>query len=119
MSNYFKNFPVVDYRFGNNELPVQFQHLGTYIDIIDQVKEYSMFYESYFIPNGMRPDQVSSVLYGTPNNYWTFWLLNDITRTFLLQLMGSSLLRKPMLYRFVLISGLRLVIISILTKQKM
>ena len=80
MSNYFKNFPVVDYRFGNNELPVQFQHLGTYIDIIDQVKEYSMFYESYFIPNGMRPDQVSSVLYGTPNNYWTFWLLNESLR---------------------------------------
>jgi len=81
MSNYFKNFPMVDYRFGDNEEPVEFQHIGTYIDAVDQVKEYSIYYEAYTIQDGQRPDQISSTLYGTPNNYWTFWLLNDSLRT--------------------------------------
>lgn len=80
MSNYFQNFPVVPYRFGNNELPVQFQHLGTYIDIIDQVKEYRTFYQLYDIQSGWRPDQVSYDLYGDPNFGWTFFLLNDKLR---------------------------------------
>jgi len=81
MSNYFKNFPKVDYRFGNNEATVKFQDLGVYIDIVDQVKEYSIFYESYNIQNGHRADQVSMELYDSPNYYWTFFLLNDSLRT--------------------------------------
>jgi len=81
MSNYFKNFPKVDYRFGNNEAPVQFQNIGAYVDIIDQVKEYSTFYEAYNIENGQRPDQVSLDLYKSSNYYWTFYLLNDSLRT--------------------------------------
>lgn len=80
MSNYFRNFPVVDYRFGNNELPVKFQHLGTYVDILDQVKQYSVYYETYTIENGERPDALSFKLYETPNYYWTFYLLNHNLR---------------------------------------
>jgi len=81
MSNYFKNFPRVDYSFGNNEAPVQFQDIGVYIDIVDQVKEYSTFYEAYNIQNGERPDQVSLDLYESSNYYWTFYLLNNSLRT--------------------------------------
>jgi len=81
MSNYFKNFPKVDYRFGNNEAAVQFQDIGAYIDIIDQVKEYSVYYEAYNIQNGQRPDQVSLEIYDTPDYYWTFFLLNESLRT--------------------------------------
>ena len=81
MSNYFKHFPKVDYRFGNNESTVEFQDIGAYIDIVDQVKEYSIFYEAYNIQNGQRPDQVSIELYDSPNYYWTFFLLNDTLRT--------------------------------------
>jgi|TARA_R110000796_G_scaffold1312_16_gene5180 hypothetical protein len=81
MSNYFKNFPKIDYSFGNNEAPVQFQDIGVYVDIIDQVKEYSTFYQAYNIENGQRPDQVSLDLYQSSNYYWTFYLLNDSLRT--------------------------------------
>jgi hypothetical protein len=80
MSNYFKDFPVVDYRFGSNEAPVQFQHLGTYIDIIDQVKEYKQFYQTYSIQNLERPDHTSYKLYGSSNYYWTFYLMNEKLR---------------------------------------
>jgi len=81
MSNYFKHFPKIDYRFGNNESTVEFQDIGAYIDIVDQVKEYSIFYEAYNIQNGQRADQVSMELYGSSNYYWTFFLLNDSLRT--------------------------------------
>ena len=81
MSNYFKNFPKVNYSFGNNEAPVQFQDIGAYVDIVDQVKEYSTFYQAYNIQDGQRPDQISLDLYKSSNYYWTFYLLNDSLRT--------------------------------------
>jgi hypothetical protein len=80
MSNYFEEFPVVDYKFGDEETFTTFQHLGTYVDIIDQVKSYNVYYQDYSIQNGERPDQLSSRLYRNPNYYWTFYLLNDHLR---------------------------------------
>ena len=80
MSNFFEEFPVVDYKFGNEETTTQFQHLGTYIDIVDQVKEFNVYYENYSIKNGERPEQLSYRLYRNTNYYWTFYLLNDKLR---------------------------------------
>ena len=80
MSDYFREFPVVDYRFGDETTTTRFQHLGTYVDVIDQVKDYSVYYNTYNILNGERPEQVSYKLYGSPNYYWTFYLLNDHLR---------------------------------------
>ena len=69
MSNYFRYFPTVDYKFGEESTTTRFQHLGTYVDIIDQVKEYSVYYQSYNIRNGERPDQLSYSLYDDPDYY--------------------------------------------------
>lgn len=80
MSNYFRNFPVVDYKFGDETTFAQFQHLGTAVDILDQVKQYSVYYYTYQIQNGERPEQLSYKLYGDVNHYWTFYLLNDHLR---------------------------------------
>jgi hypothetical protein len=80
MSNYFQNFPKVNYRFGDETSSVEFQHLGTYVDILEQVKQYSVFYQAYDIQNGERPDQVSYKFYRDPNFGWTFFLLNDSLR---------------------------------------
>ena len=49
-------------------------------DILDQVKQYDVYYENYAIQNGERPDALSYSLYKNPNHYWTFWLLNDHIR---------------------------------------
>lgn len=81
MSSYFRNFPKVDYKFGDETTTTQFQHLGTYVDIIDQVKQYSVYYQTYNIRNGERPEQLSYYLYGNNDHYWTFYLLNDHLRT--------------------------------------
>ena len=80
MSNYFNNFPKVDYRFGNQSTTNVFQHLGTYVDVIDQVKDYSVYYQTFNIRNGERPEQLSYSLYRDTNYYWTFYLLNDHIR---------------------------------------
>lgn len=80
MSNYFQDFPVVDYKFGDEVTTTQFQHLGTAVDILDQVKQFEVYYSTYHIRNGERPEQVSYKLYGDVNHYWTFYLLNDHLR---------------------------------------
>ena len=80
MSNYFKDFPKVPYRFGDEREFVEFQHLGTYIDILDQVKDYAVYYMNYHVQNGERPDQLSYKLYRSSNYHWTFYLLNDHLR---------------------------------------
>ena len=81
MSSYFRNFPTVDYKFGNETTTTNFQHLGTYVDIIDQVKDYSVYYQTYNIKNGERPETLSYALYRNTDYYWTFYLLNDHLRT--------------------------------------
>ena len=79
-TNFFIDFPKVNYRFGSNELPVTFQDLSVYIDIFDQVAQYSSYYENYQIQNGERPDHVSYKLYERPDYHWTFYLLNEKLR---------------------------------------
>lgn len=79
-TTFFKDFPKVDYRFGDNEQPVRWQDLSVYIDTFDQVQEYGTFYTDYQIQNPERPDQVSMKLYNTPDYYWTFFLMNDHLR---------------------------------------
>ena len=80
MSSYFNNFPKVDYRFGDQSTTNVFQHLGTYVDVIDQVKDYSVYYQTFNIRNGERPEQLSYSLYRDTDYYWTFYLLNDHIR---------------------------------------
>lgn len=98
MSTYFRQFPQVPYKFGNNETFTNFQDLSVYIDIIDQVKEYASFYQQYHIQNGERPDQVSYKLYGTSDYYWTFWLMNDHLREQHWPIANSQLYRRAQQY---------------------
>jgi len=78
--NYFNNFSRVNYRFGNETELEAFQNISTYVDVIDQVKDDIAFYNTFEIPEGMRPDQLSMKLYDTPVFHWTFYLLNDKLR---------------------------------------
>ena len=80
MSKYFSNFKPVYYRFGDNEPYSIFQNLTQYVDLIDQLKANNNFYQDYTIIAGERPDVTSFKLYGSPEYYWTFFLLNDKLR---------------------------------------
>ena len=79
-TRFFKNFGLTNYRFGDYESPVLFNNLTQYVDIIDQIKDQTSFYNKYTIVSGERPDTLSYELYGTTDYYWTFYLMNDHTR---------------------------------------
>ena len=77
---HFANFPSVFYRFGNELDPVIFQKLGTYVYIIDQVKDDITSYADYTILDGERADTLSYKLYGDIRYYWLFYYVNDNIR---------------------------------------
>jgi hypothetical protein len=76
---FFKEFPGVSYKFGNETTNTFVQDLSTYVDIIDDIKDSIDFYNYYDIVDE-RPDQLSFKLYGDVSYYWTFYLLNDNIR---------------------------------------
>ena len=79
---YFNNFPIVYYKFGNEEEFNLFQNVSAYVDIVDRLKENSAFYTLYTIQDGERADQLSQTLYGTTDYYWTFYALNENLKQF-------------------------------------
>ena len=79
--SFFRNFPKVDYdNLGNGVR-------NKVIDIFRFVKPNQRFsnelslYSYYEIPEGSRPDVISQMLYGTPEYYWTFFIINEHLRT--------------------------------------
>lgn len=78
--SYFQNFPLVNYKFGNETYNTEFQDINAYVDIVDLVKDDIAFYQKYYIKDGDRPDNVSYELYGNVKYYWTFYLMNDNIR---------------------------------------
>ena len=74
---FFKNFPNEKYDF---EGQGKFQNIK---NIFRSVRALPTFldeftnYKLYDIINGERPDIVSNKLYGRPDFYWTFFVIND------------------------------------------
>ena len=74
---YFRNFPTIEYDLDDNK------DTRTIVDVFRFAKVVSSktiddisLYNYYQIQPGERPDHVSQILYGTPNLYWTFFLVN-------------------------------------------
>ena len=80
MAEFFRNFPLVGYDFGNETSPAIFQDISAYIKVIDDIKDDIAFYTTVHIQDYDRPDNFSYKLYGTTEFYWTFYYLNDDIR---------------------------------------
>ena len=78
--SFFNNFPIIDYKFGDEVSNTVFQNLTVYVDIIDQVVDNASLYTKYIIQDGERPDTLSYKLYDTVDYYWTFFLMNKKLR---------------------------------------
>ena len=79
-TNFFTNFEKIYYQFGDETSYSIMQNLSQYVDLLDNLKSQTAFYEDYTIKSGDRPDTLSLQLYGDPKYYWTFYLLNDDLR---------------------------------------
>lgn len=77
--SYFRDFPKEFYQFANGDIALM-QNLSLYVEMIDQVKENSSFYEDFYIRDGERPDNVAYILYDNPKLHWTFYLMNNHIR---------------------------------------
>ena len=75
--SFFQNFPLQRYKFGSEVEDTLIQNLTAYVDIIDNIKNNISFYNKIELRDGTRADQLSQQLYGNPNYYWTFYLMND------------------------------------------
>jgi hypothetical protein len=75
--SFFNQFPVRTYDADKDGIQDTVTDIFRYVDVddnrIDSISSY-IFYE---IEDGERPDIVSQKLYGTPDYYWTFFVIND------------------------------------------
>jgi len=77
---FFSKFPKTTYDFFGTNKPAEIPDLFRQIKIIERRLDSISVYQKYFIA-GARPDQVSLELYGSPDYYWTFMLINDNLRS--------------------------------------
>ena len=73
---YFGNFKTIDYDFEGNGIMRKVKDLSQYSTILTKNIDNVAFYSFYNIRDGERPDSVSQKLYGTPEYYWTFLIVN-------------------------------------------
>lgn len=77
MSVYFQNFPTMQYDLYDDG------HTTTFVDIFRTVrpkasiKDDLLLYSKYTIQDGERPDHLSQRFYGSPDYYWTFFMVNE------------------------------------------
>ena len=75
--SFFSQFPKIKYDINadgiKTDLTDMFRHVDVKEGLIDNIGTY-LYYE---IKDGERPDVVSNRLYGTPDYYWTFFVINE------------------------------------------
>ena len=78
--SFFKQFPKLPIDINRDGVVDISTDFWRYVDIIDSFADDSFAYKKVRVPNEVRPDQLSNQLYGTPEFYWTFFILNDFLK---------------------------------------
>ena len=74
---FFQQFPKIPYDFGSNGIDTNVVDLFRFVKANEQYFNEIATYIDYQIRDGERPDIVSNSLYGTPEYYWVFFLINE------------------------------------------
>jgi len=74
--SFFKLFPKVDYDINKTGTIQKIVDLYRSVRPLQNFIDEPSLYTKYEIKNGERPDIVSQRLYGTPDFYWTFFVVN-------------------------------------------
>ena len=73
--SFFTQFPLSQINVGNQ--PKQIVDLFRHVDVNDVLADNITNYLKVIIGDGERPDNLSQRLYGTPDYYWTFFIVNE------------------------------------------
>ena len=79
--SFFRQFPKIQYDFQNNGIDTRIIDIFRFVKADDRYLDDLSTYAFYQIQNGDRPDIVSNLLYGTPDYYWTFFVINEQLKT--------------------------------------
>ena len=74
---FFDQFPNLQYDIAGNNNFINVKNIFRHVDVNDALAQNTIEYTYYDILEGERPDTVSQNLYGTPDYYWTFFILNE------------------------------------------
>lgn len=75
--SFFQQFPKIQYDFADNGIDTRIVDLFRFVKADEKYFDDVSRYQYFQVRNGDRPDIVSNLLYGTPDYYWTFFLVND------------------------------------------
>lgn len=78
---FFRNFPKINYDYLGNGVQTKIVDLFRFVKPSERFKDELSLYSYYEIQDGDRPDVVSQKLYGTPEYYWVFFIINEHLRT--------------------------------------
>ena len=79
--SFFRQFPKTQYDFGGRGIDTQIVDIFRFLKVEDKISDDLTTYQYYQIQNGDRPDIVSNELYGTPDYWWTFFMVNEQLKT--------------------------------------
>ncbi len=75
--SFFRQFPTVNYDLRKDGSVMRMVNIFRSVRPLQNFIDDTSLYTYYEIKNGERPDIVSQRLYGTPDFYWTFFVVND------------------------------------------
>jgi len=75
--SFFSQFPKISYDINANGIKTEITDMFRHVDVRDGFIDNISTYTWYEILEGERPDVVSNRLYGTPDYYWTFFVVNE------------------------------------------
>jgi len=76
-TNFFSQFPSLAYDIDGEGSYVKLTDISRTADITTFNEDKVSYYTYYEVNDGDRPDTVSQLLYGTPEYYWSLFVLND------------------------------------------
>lgn len=101
MSNYFDNFPLVQYQ--NHTA----RDISRRIKFSDHYDDYDSIILPYTVEDGQKPEDISYYYYGTVDYTWLVCLLNDVIDTYNDWVLSSSDFEKMMIAKYTEQSGER------------
>ena len=96
---FFTKFPKVQYDIDAEGSSLILTNLIKNVDVDDSVIDDNSSYMYYDIRDGERPDTVSYNLYGIPDYYWTFFIINNDLRNGINQSWPIPQLQREEIYK--------------------